>query len=166
MLVSPNIAAMWHDSHCVTNYRQIRLTEKKNKQHQWPFMGESTGDLWLHTRNQSRWRHQIETFSALLTLCAGNSPAIGEFPAQRPVTWSFDVFFVLSLNKRLSKQSWGWWFETPPRPLWRHCNEWCRMCFLYTSSSMVWWKYPLLSKQTHNVINTYIIIAWNILSKD
>ena len=32
---------------------------------------------------------------------------------QRPVTQSFDVFFGLRLNKRLSKQSWGWWFETP-----------------------------------------------------
>ena len=43
-------------------------------------------------------------------------------PAQRPVTRSFHVFFELRLNKRLSKQSWGWWFETPSRPLWRHCN--------------------------------------------
>ena len=47
----------------------------------------------------------------------------GEFPAQRPVTWSFDVFFDLRLNKRLSKQSWGWWSETPSHSLWRHCNE-------------------------------------------
>ena len=46
----------------------------------------------------------------------------GEFPAQRPVTRSFDVFFDLRLNKRLSKQSWGWWFQTPPWPLWRQCN--------------------------------------------
>ena len=46
----------------------------------------------------------------------------GEFPAQRPVTRSFDVFFDLRLNKRLSKQSWGWWFETLSRPLWRHCS--------------------------------------------
>ena len=53
------------------------------------------------------------TFSALLAICAGNSPAPGEFPAQRPVMRSFDVFFELRLNKRLSKQSWGWWFETP-----------------------------------------------------
>ena len=36
----------------------------------------------------------------------------GEFPTQRPVTRSFDVFFDLRLNKRLSKQSWRWWFET------------------------------------------------------
>ena len=69
------------------------------------------------------WRHPVETFSALLAICAGNSPVTDEFPAQRPVMRSFDVFFDLSLNKRLSKQSWGWWFETPSRTLWRHCNE-------------------------------------------
>ena len=69
------------------------------------------------------WRHQMETFSALLTICAGNSPVTGEFPAQRPVTRSFDVFFDLRLNERLSKQSWGWWFETQLRSIWRHCNE-------------------------------------------
>ena len=40
-------------------------------------------------------------FSALRALCEGT----GEFPSQRPVTWSFDVFFGLRLNKRLSKQS-------------------------------------------------------------
>ena len=68
------------------------------------------------------WRHQMETFSALLAICAGNSPVIREFPAQRPVTRSFDDFFDLGLNKRLSKQSWGWWFETLSRPLWRHCD--------------------------------------------
>ena len=50
-------------------------------------------------------------------------PVTGEFPSQRPVTRCFDVFFDLRLNKRLSKQSWGWWFETPSRSLWRHCNE-------------------------------------------
>ena len=41
------------------------------------------------------WRHQMETFSALLALCARNSPVTGEFPSQRPVTRSFDVFFDL-----------------------------------------------------------------------
>ena len=55
-------------------------------------------------------------------LCAGNSPVTGEFPSQRPVTQRFDVFFDLRLNKRLSKQSRGWWFETPSHSLWRHCN--------------------------------------------
>ena len=45
------------------------------------------------------------------------------FPTQRPVTRSFDVYYDLRLNKRLSKQSWGWWFETPSHPLWRHRND-------------------------------------------
>ena len=54
------------------------------------------------------------TFSALLVL---------GFLSQRPVTWSFDVFFDLCLNKRLGKQPRRWWFETSSRSLWRHCNE-------------------------------------------
>ena len=65
----------------------------------------------------------METYSALLAICAGNSPVTGEFPAQRPVTRSFDVFFDLRLIERLSKQSRGWSFETPSRPLWRYCND-------------------------------------------
>ena len=50
------------------------------------------------------WRHQMKTFSALLAICAGKSTVSGEFPAQRPVTRSFDAFFDRRLNKRLSKQ--------------------------------------------------------------
>ena len=69
------------------------------------------------------WRHQMETFSALLAFCAENSPVPGEFFAQRPVTRSFDVFFDLHLNKQLSKQCRGWWFETTSDSLWRQCNE-------------------------------------------
>ena len=64
-----------------------------------------------------------EKISALLAICAVNSPVTSEFPAQRPVTRRFDVSFDLRLNKRLSKQWWDWWFETPSRPLWRHNNE-------------------------------------------
>ena len=71
----------------------------------------------------ARWRHQVETVSALLAICVGNSPVTGEFPAQRPVTRSFDVFFDLRLDKPLSKQSWCWWFETPLRSLWCQCND-------------------------------------------
>ena len=65
----------------------------------------------------------MKTFSALLAICAGNLPVTVEFPGQRPVTRRFDAFFDLCLNKRLSKQSWGWWFETPSCPLWRHNND-------------------------------------------
>ena len=63
-------------------------------------------------------------------LC-GEFTGPGEFPAQRPVTQSFDVFFDLHLNEGLSKQSWGWWFETQCRPLWRHSNVGKRANNLY-----------------------------------
>ena len=68
------------------------------------------------------WRHQIEPFFRVTGPLCGKITGPGEFPAQRPVTRSFDVFFDLRPNKRLSKQSWGWWFETPPWSLWRQCN--------------------------------------------
>ena len=48
----------------------------------------------------------------------GTGPLCGEFTGPR----NFDIFFDLLPNKRLSKQLWGWWFETPSNLLWRHCN--------------------------------------------
>ena len=67
----------------------------------------------------------------MMTLSNGNifrvtDPSCGEFP----VTGEFphkgqwrDVSLICGLNKRLIKQSWGWWFEMPSRSLWHHCNE-------------------------------------------
>ena len=46
----------------------------------------------------------METFFALLALYARNSRVSDEFPTQRPVARSFDIFFDLHLNKLLSKQ--------------------------------------------------------------
>ena len=68
----------------------------------------------LYDLHISWWRHQMETFSALLAICARNSPVPGEFLAQRPVTRSFDVFFDLRLNKRLNKQSLVIWNAIVP----------------------------------------------------
>ena len=87
----------------------------------------------------------METLSTLLALCAGNSPVTGAFPSLRPVTRSFDVFFDLRLNKRLSKQSWGWWFETPSRSLWRHCNA-----LIIFSSYKERWNISILSPNIHH----------------
>ena len=82
-----------------------------------------TGIVWIIVSGSfAWWRHRIETFSALLAIWAENSSVTGEFPTQRLVTRSIDVFFDLRLNEGLSKQSCGWWFETSSRPLWRHCN--------------------------------------------
>ena len=65
------------------------------------------------------WRHQMETFSALLAICAGNSPVPGKFPARRALMFPL----ICALYERMSKQSWGWWFETPSRSSWRQCND-------------------------------------------
>ena len=118
----------------------------------------------------------METFSALLALCAGNSPVVGEFPAQRPVTRSFDVFFDLRMGTRLSKQSWGWWFETPSRSLSRHCNLVVFCVAMYISFDE--WTYDTRSIQdkycySKNTSNTpedilcfhcviYVYLKWDI----
>ena len=65
----------------------------------------------------------------MLTSSNGNISRVDdEFPSQRPVTRSFDVFFDLRLNKRSSKQPWEWWLQMLLRPLWRYCNELERHC--------------------------------------
>ena len=79
--------------------------------------------LWLlHWRGQSWsmswWRHQMETFSALLAICAGKSPVTRKKGSDAE-HWRF---LDLRLNICLSKQWRGWWFETPSHPLWRPCN--------------------------------------------
>ena len=68
----------------------------------------------------------METFSALLAICAGNSPVTSELPSQRPVTRSFDVFVDLRLNNRLSKQ-WSRlviWDAIPPNMT---SLQWCQI---------------------------------------
>ena len=70
-------------------------------------------------------------------LC-GEFTGPGEIPAQRPVTRSFDVLFDLRLNKRLSKEPWGWWFETPAWSLWRHRNGISNSPFHITAIHKPW----------------------------
>ena len=93
------------------------------------------------------WLHQMEAFSAFLALCAGNSPITDEFPSQRPVTRSFDVFLDLRLIERLSKRWTRRWFETQSRSLCRHCNE--TICHKYGH---------LLRQKKHNV-DTILVYA-------
>ena len=69
--------------------------------------------------NPSDFSHKMEAFFALLAFYAGKSPVTGEFPSQRPVTLSFDVFFDLRMDKRLCKQLRCQWFESQLRSLWR-----------------------------------------------
>ena len=72
-------------------------------------------------------------------------------------------FFDLRLNKRLRKQSWGWWFKTLSRPLWRHCNtqSCCKFCHhghsvheFITSPKLVWGALEIFD------------VAWYILQRE
>ena len=103
----------------------------------------------------------METVSALLAICAGNSPVPVEFLAQRPVTRSFDVFPDLHLNKLLSKQSWGSWFETLSRPLWRHRNEYPNTAIKESNLShnlYLYYNYDLL-QQFQTILSIYIAVT-------
>ena len=97
----------------------------------------------------------METFSALLALCAGNSLVTGEFPAQKPVTRSFHIFFDLRLNKRLNKQSWCWWFETPSCSLWRDIRYSCCMVKWCSSTNVPF------SKRSPTVPGTVQTCRWD-----
>ena len=94
--------------------------------------------------NRNEYNTDVHKFT--MTSSNGNIFSItghlcGEFtgnrwiPAQRSVTRSFNVYCYLRLNKRLSKQKWGLWFETPSRPLFRHCNAIHRL--LYNTMKVV-----------------------------
>ena len=89
---------------------------------------------WLYPQNMMTSSNG-NIFRVTGHLC-GEFTGPGEFPAQMPVMRSFDVFFDLRLNKLLSKQSWGWWFETPSRPLWRHSNDHMRQ-YLYINNAHI-----------------------------
>ena len=103
-----------------------------------------------------------DIFRVIGYLC-GEFTGPGEFPTQRPVTRSFDVFFDLRLNKRLSKQSWGWWFETLSRSLWRHCNEtnWWKCT---TFKPLTLWGIHVLNQEMFTVCQFIIIGLDNGLS--
>ena len=82
----------------------------------WTYFNLIKPVVWIiYITYETWWRHQIETFPHYWLFVVND-----EFPAQWPVMQSFDVFFDQHLNKQLSKQSWGWWFETPS--CWRPCN--------------------------------------------
>ena len=104
---------------------------------------------WSHggCRNGHRLRptwHRDTPWFFMMTPSNGNifrvtNPLCWEFTGYRwyPPTKASDAelwcFFYLHLNKRLSKQSWDWWFETPSFSLWRHCNVWsiCAESYIY-----------------------------------
>ena len=87
------------------------------------------------------WRHQMETFSALLAIVQGihRCPVNSQHKGQ----WRGALMFTLicAWIKRLSKQSWGWWFETSSLSLWRHRDE-----YLFKLLPIGIWIYSMLTR--------------------
>ena len=83
----------------------------------------------------------------------------GEFPAQRPVTRSFDVFFHLRLNKRLSKQPWGWWFETPGWSVWRHRNVWWQI------NALSYYSLDQMTSRTYSLFDEKLKLGYSDLPR-
>ena len=146
-----------------------------------------------HVPAKSKWKWTrilglLKNLYFMMTSSNGNIFRVtGEFSLQRPVTRSFDVFCDLRPNKRLSKQSWGWWFETPSRSLWRHCNVACwilcavmvipslnaaPLMQIYTHKRLLHWRWSdvlaLLMLSILYVIVVYIPISgsmpWTIIT--
>ena len=80
--------------------------------HNWPFMMRNHRLSMVSTHKDVMMTSSNGNIFRVTGPLCGEFTGPGEFPTQRPVTRSFDVFFDLRLNKRLSKQPWGWWFET------------------------------------------------------
>ena len=146
---------MKHSHDCESQIRQGKLTAD-----------DAPANVKLRTTIGSvfsPWRHQMETYSALLALCAGNSPVSGESPAQRPVTRSFGVFIDPRLNKRLSKQSGGWWFETLSRVTVIYISE-CENGFIVNWTSLIQMTaYRLIPSNAVHVIEFWRNYVWNCL---
>ena len=124
----------WYSSRCINkNKYEYMLTLS--------FISKSrhlANQQYLSRCHLSWWRHQIEAFSELLALCAGNWPVTGEFPSQRASDAELWCFFDVGHNKQLNQPSSCWWFEAPCRPLWRHFNvNWEQMC---SSVTLLIWK--------------------------
>ena len=109
-----------------------------------------------------------------ISFCEGNSPVTGEFPSQRPVTRSFDVFFELHLNKLLSKPLICRWLETSVRSLWRHSNvirRWLSILGAWPSANTIktklrpaYWVYMVVLTHGDNMDETLQTTFSNALS--
>ena len=122
----------WKESICKRRSCSARKNQVQNHPSLWTwsivkigpsFANVTTADLFWNVQSYNMMTSSNGNIFRVTGHLCGEFTGPGEFPKQRPVTRSFDVFFDLRLNKRLSKQPWGWWFETPSWSLWRQCNE-------------------------------------------
>ena len=101
--------------------------------HPRPFSYEEMNPVACLHDDVIKWNH----FPRYWAFVRGIHRSPVNYPHKGPVTRSFDVFFDLRRNKRLSKQPWGWLFDTPSLSLWRHCNGHLNSANLNTHSTTI-----------------------------
>ena len=132
---------------------------------------EKFGENWprfngtaLHLQKSMMTSSNGNIFRVTGPLC-GEFTGPGEFPAQRPVTRSYNVFFHQRLNKRLSKQPWGWWFETPGWSLWRHRNAHTVLfCLFYLYQQFQYNEVTCASKRLESTETQLFVECWKSCS--
>ena len=145
----------------------LRANDNKNLKvlDYWSFIRDSLRSVdFIHHDDVMKWKH-FPRYGPLI----GEYTGPGEFPAQRPVTRSFEVFFDLRLNKRLGKQSWGWWFEMPSFPLWRHCNhKWWKIqkAFPCHDVGVIWRLVCNKQKMINRQLNYFFNCSADIVKSD
>ena len=106
------------------------------------------------------WHHQMATFSKLLALCEGNSPVTGGFPSQRPVRWSFDVFFW-SASKQMAEQIINMpLIQDTILLITHHCNGWRHNTLKTLQVS------AMTSEQLNNIKTMLIYFCFVFTSQD
>ena len=108
-------------------------------------------------QNITWWRHQMETFSPLLVLCAENSPVNVKSPHKGQWRGAMLFSLIFALDKRPSKQSWGWLFETPSRTKWRHSLFHMLVTSLEPLHELNQRKF---SRVIHEVLKFCILVTW------
>ena len=109
------------ETKCCTSFFQtaVRTHHKTTTYHNW---------IVLSHDDVIKWKH----FPRYWPFVRGIHRSPVKTPQKRPVARSFDVFFDLRSNKRLSKHWWCWWFETQSRLLWCHCKDIVAVCEPFT----------------------------------
>ena len=86
------------------------------------FKINSVGTRGVNSSPQNMMTSSTGNIFCVTGLLCGEFTGYWWIPRTKASDAEFDVFFDICLNKRMNKQWWGWWFETPSCPLWRHCN--------------------------------------------
>ena len=137
----------------------------------------SKADVWLK-QNMSYW--SANSFDFPLEELHSHWRARAFFPRKterinRPIRHV--LLHDLRLNKRLGKQWGAWWFETPSRPLWRHCSGLIFITFfLHQTVVLTTYLAPLPNSDNHtckyhlqNFTKCYLLITeqknWLLLNK-